>query len=185
MEEKYRQAVHILAGVSIITIAWLFGKSNAVLVAGFAIIFILLFIAYRKGGHKISLLEGFMSTVERPHGFAAKGALEYAIGAVIALQFIPETQLALATIAMLAIGDGASTIVGKGSKSKLQWNSDKSWTGLAAFVIFGAWAALVFISWQRALIYAVILALVESIPWRVDDNLSIPTAAVLLWALGL
>ena len=84
---------------------------------------------------------------------------------------------------------------------RLPWNRDKSVAGTIAFVTFGAVAGSMFALWTRPAIVApstpsftvaavavaaVAAALVESLPVRLDDNISVPfTAAAVLWAASL
>ncbi|MDH3405013.1 MAG: hypothetical protein OEP45_15440, partial [Acidobacteriota bacterium] len=87
---------------------------------------------------------------------------------------------------MLAFGDAAATLVGRRrGRSALPWNAAKSWAGALAFAAV-SWAAIVaLVGWTApgrhapsALFWAAgaaaaIGAVVESLPWTVDDNLSV------------
>jgi uncharacterized protein (TIGR00297 family) len=84
---------------------------------------------------------------------------------------------------------------------RLPWNHDKSIAGTLAFVAFGSAAGVAFAWWVRPAISplpplaftlaapvaaAVLAALVETIPVRLDDNISVPaTAAAVLWIASL
>jgi uncharacterized protein (TIGR00297 family) len=84
---------------------------------------------------------------------------------------------------------------------RLPWNREKSIAGTLAFVIFGSIAGVAFAWWVRPAISplpplaftlaapvaaAVLAALVETIPVRLDDNISVPaTAAGVLWIASL
>ena len=79
----------------------------------------------------------------------------------------------------------------------LPWNRDKSYAGTAAFIVFGGAAAVVLALWVRPaltpmpplafaiaapLAAAIVAAGVETIPIRLDDNISVPVAAgAVLW----
>jgi len=82
-------------------------------------------------------------------------------------------------------------------RRRLPWNRDKSVAGTTAFVVCGGIAAVALAWWTRPavasppsmtfilaapLVAAVAAALVETIPVRLDDNVSVPAAAaVVLW----
>jgi dolichol kinase len=84
---------------------------------------------------------------------------------------------------------------------RLPWNPDKSIAGTLAFVVSGAIAGVGLAWWVRPsvvpvpsmtftiaapLAAAVLAALVETIPVRLDDNVSVPaTAALVLWMASL
>ena len=86
-------------------------------------------------------------------------------------------------------------------RRRLPWNADKSIAGTLAFVVFGGAAGVVLAWWVRPsvvpvppllftvaapLAAALLAALVETIPVRLDDNVSVPaTAAAVLWIASL
>jgi uncharacterized protein (TIGR00297 family) len=87
------------------------------------------------------------------------------------------------------------------ASGRLPWNPDKSIAGTAAFMIGGGAAAVALAMWVRPsvtpmpplafsiaapLVAALLAALVETIPIRLDDNLSVPaTAGIVMWIAGL
>ena len=102
----------------------------------------------------------------------------------------------------MAAGDGAATLVGRRSRgARIPWNRDKSVAGSVAFVIAGSAAGSFLAWWCRAavmpppyewfslvapIIGAVAAAAVETVPIKLDDNLSVPsTAAIAMWSLSL
>jgi uncharacterized protein (TIGR00297 family) len=84
---------------------------------------------------------------------------------------------------------------------RIPWNADKSVAGTLAFIVFGSAAGVALAWWVRPaatplpsmtftiaapLVAAVLAALVETIPVRLDDNISVPvTAALVLWVGSL
>jgi len=84
---------------------------------------------------------------------------------------------------------------------RLPWNPDKSIAGTLAFIAFGSIAGVGLAWWVRPsivpvppllftvaapLVAAVLAALVETLPVRLDDNVSVPaTAAAVLWIASL
>ena len=84
---------------------------------------------------------------------------------------------------------------------RLPWNPDKSVAGTLAFLICGSVAGVALAWWVRPsitpvppltftiaapLVAALLAALVETVPIRLDDNISVPaTAGVVLWIASL
>jgi len=136
---------------------------------------------------------------DRERGFPL-GILLYPT-AVLLLILVFRTRLDIvaAAWAILAFGDGFATLLGGGRK--LPWNRDKSVAGTIAFAVCGAAGAIAFAWWTRpsiapppTLVFVVVApaaaaltaALVESLPVRLDDNLSVPFAAgAVLWLASL
>lgn len=95
---------------------------------------------------------------------------------------------------MLAFGDGVATLAGKSGlrMAPLPWNRDKSWGGLFAFVLAAAAGGISVAYWMgwphpwKVLIVAVVAAVAESLPLRIDDNITVPVAsAIALLVIGL
>ena len=99
---------------------------------------------------------------------------------------------------ILAMGDGLATLVGRAAGGRRwPWNPDKTVAGSVAFFFAGGSAAAFLTWWCRsaqtpdeplpiligiAVTAALVAALVETIPVRLDDNLSVAVAAgVTLW----
>lgn len=103
---------------------------------------------------------------------------------------------------ILAAGDSMATLVGtRAGGPRIPWNTDKSVAGSIAFVVAGGAAGVALCWWCRPVIVpppyvwfsiagpilaALAAAAVETIPVRLDDNISVPaTAAAVLWWLSL
>ena len=131
---------------------------------------------------------------EAARGFSI-GKVYYAL-VVLALILIFRNRMHIAAgaWAVLSLGDAASNLAGRAwGRKKLPWSRDKTWIGLAAFVL-PSWAgSLVLVYWTAgglnvALPEAWIVvagcglaaaagAVVESLSLPVDDNLTSPLAA--------
>jgi len=100
------------------------------------------------------------------------------------------------------VGDGMATIAGRYlGWGAIPWNRDKSYAGMLALFLCGGLAGSLIAWWCRPnatptpdvwfsiaapLAAALVAAFVETIPTRLDDNLSVPaSAAGVLWALSL
>jgi uncharacterized protein (TIGR00297 family) len=86
-------------------------------------------------------------------------------------------------------------------RRRLPWNGDKTVAGSAAFIVFGSLAGVALACWVRPamtpipplafaiaapIAAAILAALVETIPVRLDDNISVPaTAGAALWVVSL
>jgi uncharacterized protein (TIGR00297 family) len=131
------------------------------------------------------------------------GILLYPLSVLLLILAFPRRlDIVAAAWAMLAFGDGSATLVGRLVKSAhLPWNKEKTVAGTTAFVLVGGTTGLLLAWWTRGavtpqppwqfLVFGPLLAalaagLVESMPVRLDDNLSVPiTAAAVLWGASL
>ncbi len=104
----------------------------------------------------------------------AKGAINFFIGILLVSVFFDIKTLYI-SIAVLSLGDSFSTIVGKRfGKHKIPYNRKKSVEGFFAFVVFAFIGSIFFCDIKTALLVSIFGALIESLPLRVDDNISIP-----------
>jgi len=185
--EFTRKTIHIGAIVLalLFRFEW-FTDWMAMLIAGAAFLF------------NLFLMPKVGSKMFRPgEGSPPAGMLFYPAAVFLAILFFwtmgGSAHVAAAAWALLAVGDGLSTVVGTSiGRHALPWNRKKSLEGSAAFLLGGIPAAAFFlwfvaprvgvpVSWEAAFVVAavggVIGAAVESFPWRVNDNLSIPLIA--------
>lgn len=126
----------------------------------------------------------------------SKGAVNYFLVLLVLVLIFP-FEVVGASWGIMALGDGMATLVGRNFKTKeLFWNKNKSYVGSLAFVIFGLAGSYVLLRWlapdmamSAALAVSfktvVVAAVVESLPWKIDDNISVPlaSAAVLSWLI--
>lgn len=91
---------------------------------------------------------------EKSRGFSWGIALYPAVVLAAVIVFHDRLELAAATWALLAFGDGMATVAGKLLRGpELPWNPAKSWAGLVAFVLYGTAGAAAVIPWtQRAVL---------------------------------
>jgi uncharacterized protein (TIGR00297 family) len=114
------------------------------------------------------------------------------------LLFPDRRDIVAASWGVLAFGDGMATLIGRRSSgARIPWNPEKSIAGSLAFVVCGGAAASFLCWWCRPTAIpppytwfsiwmpfaaAMVAAAVETIPIRLDDNLSVPgTAGAVLW----
>jgi uncharacterized protein (TIGR00297 family) len=188
--ETRRQIVHITMGGWALLLRWITWEQAAALAIA-ALIFNL-FILPRVGGRR--LYRASDTTRGLPIGI-----LLYPLAVLgLVLVFPYRLDIVAAAWGVLAAGDGFATLVGRPfGRTRLPWNPDKSVEGTVAFIVFGSAAGVLLALWVRTpgsvafattapIVAAIIAALVETIPVRLDDNISVPFAAGLtLWFASL
>ena len=154
------------------------------------------FVLPRAGGRAIFRPEDV-------HRGIPAGILYYPIAVLLLiLCFRDRLDIAAAAWAILAVGDGMATLVGRRvNGGRLPWNRDKTWAGTLVFAGTGAAAGVLLCWWTQPnvtppaptwfvvaapIVAAAVAAFVETIPVRLDDNLSVPFAAgATLWVMSL
>jgi uncharacterized protein (TIGR00297 family) len=192
--ERTRKAIHVAMGAFAlllrVTTWW-----QAAILAGAALAFNR-FVLPRIGGTRL------YRDAEHSRGYSA-GMLSYPL-AVLLLVFLFPSRLDIVAAAwgILAAGDGMATIAGRHlGGPRIPWNRDKSAAGSIALCLCGGAAAAGLAWWCRPAVMplpplwfsiaapfvaAAAAALVETVPIRLDDNLTVPfTAAGVLWAASL
>ena len=189
--ESARQWVHIGSGCFALLLRYLTWWQAAT-AAGLAIFFNAIVLP-RMGGQRLYRPE------DRARGLPL-GILLYPL-AVLGLILVFPTRLDIvgAAWAILAVGDGTATLVGRradsrGRAARLPWNRDKTIAGTTAFMVCGAAAGVLLARWTRLpeplstftviapILAAVAAGFVETLPVRLDDNISVPVVAgAVLW----
>jgi uncharacterized protein (TIGR00297 family) len=199
--EVARQSVHVAVGALALALPWLTWP-QAVLLGAAGVLFNLILLP--------RLLPRLFRPEDRRQPLLS-GIVLYP-AAVLGLILLFPSRLDLAAIAwvILAASDGMATLVGAHVKtSRLPWNPEKSIGGLAAFVVFGGAAAVATAFWMSgnsptntsivafagstgastlALVVVPLLAttaaaFVETVPIKLNDNISVPAiAALVLWS---
>jgi uncharacterized protein (TIGR00297 family) len=187
--ERTRQWVHVGSGAFALLLRYLTWW-QAIALAAFAVVFNVLILP-RIGGRRL------YRPIDEARGFPL-GILLYPLAVLgLILAFSKRLDLAASAWAILALGDGTATLVGRGIASPtLPWNREKTVSGTLAFIIFGALGGVALMWWMRSTIEpppsltfvlvapvvgAITAAFVETIPIRLDDNISVPvTAGVVL-----
>lgn len=186
-DERLRKLLHIGFGLGAVSLRWLPWQAAAV-IAALAVV-----------GNWLVLHRMFGRAVARhERGFDAGIVLYPAVVLVLILLFRHQLGIAAVSWCILGFGDGFATLAGRyfGGSARLSWNRNKSWAGLAAFVIAAAPASyfvwFLVDPWPTMLpilfiILATVIAsaIVESLDVNIDDNLTVPiTAAVVLTILA-
>ncbi len=176
--EIRRQLVH-MSGVAILPFALLFGGK---LIGGFSILLsFAVFFYSRFIAHKTRRLRDFIDMFER-EGNGYRGAFYFYFSSGLVLLLYP-LDIAALSIAVLAIGDSFATLVGIFGRHKLFFNLDKTLEGsLACF--FSSFLFCYILNPPLSLPAALIGTIIEALPIKIDDNLTIPilTGLILLLA---
>jgi uncharacterized protein (TIGR00297 family) len=192
-DERIRKIVHLAFGCGALALPYLFWWQAAIVAAAALAfnLFILPRVAaqlYRPG--------------ERPRSVGSGVVLYPASVLLLIVVFHDRLDIAAAAWAILAVGDGMATVVGRRiGRGGLPWNPEKSLAGTLALFVCGGVAGAAVAWWCRPtvvpqpdlwfsmaapLVAALVAAFVETIPIKLDDNLSVPaSAAAVLWALSL
>jgi uncharacterized protein (TIGR00297 family) len=129
----------------------------------------------------------------------AHGIVFYPLAVLMLIVLFPSrTDIVGAAWGILAIGDGVATLAGRAiGGPRWPWNADKTIAGSIAFAIGGALAGCALAWWCRPAaaalvpmefawlvppVAAIVAALVETLPVKLDDNLSVAASAgTALW----
>ncbi len=187
--EQARKLVHILLGAGALLLPYLTWWQS-VTVALAALLFNLLVLP--------RLAPALYRPADRGHRFST-GIAFYPLAVLLLIVAFPRRpDIAAAAWGILAFGDGMASVVGRrAGRRRLPWNREKSVEGSVAFFVSGAIAGVGLAWWCRPAVVdqpamwfwlaapigaALAAALVETIPIRLDDNLSVPAAAAaVLW----
>ena len=191
--EDGRQLVHIATGLVALLLRWITGTEAMVIVA-VALVF------------NVWALPHIASSLFRPMDrsrYADPGIVFYPASVLLLLIFFPDRiDIVAGAWGIMAAGDGMASIVGRRIRSpQVPWNRTRTLAGSAAFVLFGG-AAGAFLCWWcvsrvvpppypwfstwMPFLAALAAAAAETLPLRLDDNISVPaTAAAVLWSTSL
>lgn len=188
--EPLRQVVHAAMGALAFLLRYLTWPQAALLALA-ALVF------------NATILARLLPGIVRPSDAIGhrSGLLFYPLSLLaLVLIFRERLDIAGAAWAAMAFGDGAATLVGtRVGGQRLPWNPDKTWSGLIAFALVGSigavavsvWVAPMmlppppwFFTWIAPIMAAVAAAFAETIPIKLDDNLTVPFVAGLVLAAG-
>lgn len=190
--EHVRQTVHVAVGAFALLLRYLSWWQAGIL--GLAALAFNAFVLPRLWGARIF----------RPGELQSAAGILYYPAAVCLLILLYRDRMDIVAAAwgVLAVGDGLATIVGRAAGGPVwPWNRRKTMAGSAALFLFGGLAGAALAWWSRPAVVppayvwfslgapflaAFAAAAVETIPIRLDDNISVPlTAGGVLWAMSL
>jgi len=187
MVEIRRRLIHISFGVLVILALYLLGSDKFEFAEGAVLATFLVglwIIDQKLKKRKLPIVDYVLEMFERSHSLPAYGAFWYGMGILLLLSFIRNMSYVLAGIAILALGDGASTLVGMNGTRRIFYNKKKTLEGTAAFFIVGSLASYPFLG-STGIALSLLCSIAESIDWGVDDNFIIPLTCLLFYLISL
>ncbi len=174
--EIRRDVIQIIFGIALISAFYLLNTMLADVILLFVIILGVFVVNVSKDG-RLKSLSKTMYYFERRNTALGLGALWLALGALIAVSFLA-TPYVIVIFGAIFIGDSAATIVGVSYKSaRLPHNSGKSVAGSLVYFLTTFIIGYIVIG-PLAIPIAFIAALVESLPWKLDDNFAVSIVLV-------
>jgi len=188
--ELRRQIAHALSGIALIFLVKLGIITPAILLAILVMGTVIVLLV--KNFH-IPVITGALKLFERGKDlkiFPGKGAFFFILGSLLSLLLF-ERQIALAAIAIMAVGDAVTTVIGiYYGRFKNPFNPEKHLEGTMLAIIISTLAAFTFVDFHLAFFGAVVGIAAESLAVKfidrvIDDNLLIPlVAGVVMTALA-
>lgn len=190
--EYWRKGIHLFSLIIVILYANWFSLTVMLylLIPALVVSFIIDRLRFYNGPIK-RWFDSWFGFMMRPHEINSNdkkfsGATYVLLGAILTLSFFSKP-IAIYAFTTLIIGDAFAALVGKSFGKHKVFNLSKTWEGMLAFFITSLIASYFIsgLSWQVKLIGAYIATVVEVLPLKIDDNLTIPiiSAAVMFFAV--
>lgn len=180
--EFRRQSAHLFTGLAIILLLklqWLNAYSLlAILIIGGSI-------SLLSRYHRIPLIYPVLEFFERPEEikrFPGKGSFFLVLGSFFSVLFFKE-QIALAAIAIMAIGDSITAVIGiYFGRWKNPFNTNKHLDSTLFAIFFATIGAYTFVDFHQAFLASTVAMIFEALTREkinrvIDDNLVIPLVA--------
>lgn len=178
-KEHKRNLFHAALGILLIVLLYYNIVNGFIL---FIVLCLGLALSFTAKHYHLPGIQWFLDNFERSDVHPGKGAICYLIGVILAVYLFPK-DIALASIAILAVGDSLSHYIGSNHGTiKHPLNKEKLIEGSIAGTLAGFLAAWLFVSAGEAFLAAVIAMIAEAVEIElnnqlIDDNISIPLAA--------
>lgn len=185
-DERARKTVHILSNLSVCILIWLLGTQ---IISYFVLVGIFIGIPLMHLtiiGIKLPGIEQWLKNVGREGEIPGEGAMYNALGILFALGLLRSDYIAaIAAIMILALGDGFATYIGTiYGRHKLPWNNRKTIEGSIGFAV-GAMCALLVLPLPITVIVVLLATIVETLPIRLNDNITLPVVSSLVYYFAL
>ncbi len=180
-DERARKAAHVLSNLSACLVIWVLGLQTTSYLVLLALFVGIPVMHLTVMGIKVPGIEGWLTRVGRVGETPGEGPLYNALGILFALGLLRSDPLAaVAVILMFGLGDGFATYIGTTyGKHKLPWNNNKTMEGTLGFMA-GATCAILILPVPATLLVAALAAIVESLPLKLNDNITLPVVLSLL-----
>jgi glycerol-3-phosphate acyltransferase PlsY len=179
MNHLGRKLFHVLGGLGLLSLYFIFGRSSSFILYGALVAVVLLIEVARLSIPAVNhfFYAHFGSFIRKNEEHSMTGTVPYIIGISLSL-YAYATPVAVAAVCFLAFGDVAATTVGERfGRTKI---GKKSLEGTAAFIVIAVaaglalhFAGLHLTPWV-IVVGAIVAAGVELLPLPVNDNLMIP-----------
>ena len=190
--EIRRQLVH-MSGIVIVPLAMIFGGTMIGSLSFLLSIGIFLYSEYIAKKHEIrkiikfnklvsieDTLHRFINIFERP-GNGYRGAFYfYFSSSIVLISF--SLDIAVLSITVLAIGDSFATLFGIHGRRKIFFNKNKTWEGALSF-FSSSFVFCFLLNPVLALPAAFFGTIIEIMPTKLDDNLTIPVIVAVVLSL--
>lgn len=182
----FRKIYH-LGGLIFPVILLLFKRNIALYISGILFVLILIFDMFRLQYKEFNLLiiKKLPIRLKRKEVKSLTGS-PFFLGGVFLTILLFELEYAIGGIIFLCIGDMAAVTIGK-NFGRIKIFSDKTLEGTLAFVVSTILAMILIKSFgiiniklNTIIIGAFFCAIIESLPWKIDDNLTIPIAGAFI-----
>lgn len=171
-----RSLIH-LVGMSIPFLVGIFGRVLVLSAISILALLQLLSEFVRPGGKRLPILGSIVALARKHDGKLETAPIFFGIGVSITL-VVFEADIGFAAIAIISIGDMSAKLAGaQFGRHPILFNKRKTIEGSIVGFSLAFLGALIFIPVAPALIGAAVGMLVEALPVRIDDNLSVPLAA--------
>lgn len=176
--EFRRKLLHMLVGISLVCLL------HFELITIFQIFLLLslgIGLSFLAKHYKIPVIQWFLDKFERKHTYPGKGAITFFVGAILALKLFP-TDIALASILVLALGDGISTLIGPLGKIKHFLSETKLLEGTLAGIVLATVGASFFVPVHEAFLASTLAMGAEAAEIKfnnklLSDNIFVPLVA--------
>jgi len=179
MNHLGRKLFHVLGGLGLLSLYFIFGRNNSFILYGALAAVVLLIEVARLSLPAVNhfFYAHFGSFIRKNEEHSMTGTVPYILGISLSL-YAYATPVAVAAVCFLAFGDVAATTVGERfGRTKI---GKKSLEGTAAFIVIAVSAGLALhlaglhLTPWVIVVGAVVAAGVELLPLPVNDNLMIP-----------
>lgn len=182
--EEKRQAMHILLFLLAFLLKYLtqFQAAGMLLLILFVIIFV------------VPRLKAKQYFYRRSEDKYSNGAVLYFL-VLFVLVLIFDLHIVAVAWAILALGDGSATLIGKNLKVReLPWNKEKSYVGTLSFIIFGTLGAFMMLKWMAvggpdllsiSFKTALVASIAESLHMKINDNITVAVVSAVTMAILL
>ena len=183
--EVKRKVFHMIFGVSIIAVMYLFKDMGQLFLLTFLAMCMVVSHLYNKIRLPIVryFIEGFGRRAETD-SFPGKGGILFLATALVLFTIMP-IEYAAASVMILALGDTFANIVGRlFGKTYMPFSEEKKLEGTMAGINAATIGASIFVPVLMAFIASFIAMLVESVDTNwLDDNITVPLVAAIVLSL--